>query len=109
MQENSADAIDRGTRELVESVLASNNLVARDVISILFTMSPDLNAAFPAASARALGFANVPLICAVEIDVPGALERTIRLLAHVETTLSPEEISHIYLHGAKSLRTDIAQ
>ena len=109
MHENSISAIDQGTRELVESVLSANNLAAGDVISILFTMSPDLNAAFPAASARALGFASVPLICAVEIDVPGALARTIRLLAHVQTSAKPEDISHIYLHGAKALRADIAQ
>jgi chorismate mutase len=51
----------------------------------------------------------VPLICAVEIDVPGALERTIRVMAHVESSVSADEISHIYLHGAKSLRRDIAQ
>ena len=82
---------------------------AADVISVIFTVSPDLNAAFPAGSARELGFSDVPLICSVEIDVPGALERTIRVMAHVETSLSKAEISHIYLGAAKSLRRDIAQ
>ncbi|MEY4087671.1 MAG: hypothetical protein RIU70_781, partial [Actinomycetota bacterium] len=56
-----------------------------------------------------VGFENTPLICSVEIDVPGALPRTIRVMAHVETDLSKNEVAHIYLHGAKALRRDIAQ
>jgi chorismate mutase len=86
-----------------------NSLTPDDVISVLFTSSPDLNSAFPAAAARSVGFENTPLICSVEIDVPGALPRTIRVMAHVETDLSKNEVAHIYLHGAKALRRDIAQ
>jgi chorismate mutase len=106
---NTAEAITEATQELVREILLANSLTADDVISVLFTSSPDLNAAFPAAAARSLGFENTPLICSVEIDVPGALERTVRVLAHVQTTLLKNEISHIYLHGAKALRRDIAQ
>lgn len=106
---NSADSIATGTRELISEILRSNGISADEVISILFTASPDLNASFPAAAVRNLGFEGTPLICAVEIDVPGALERTIRVMAHVEIERSKEEINHIYLHGAKALRADIAQ
>ena len=109
VDENSSASIDAATRELVTQVMESNSLDPSEVISIIFTMSPDLDAAFPAASARSLGFELVPLICAVEIAVPGSLPRTIRLMAHVNTELKPNEIAHIYLHGARSLRSDIAQ
>jgi chorismate mutase len=68
-----------------------------------------LDAAFPAAACREMGFANVPLIGSVEVNVPGALDRTVRVMLHVETARTPEQISHIYLHGAVSLRRDIAQ
>ena len=106
---NSADSIAAGTQELISEILRSNGISAEEVISILFTASPDLNASFPAAAVRNLGFEGTQLICAVEIDVPGALERTIRVMAHVEIERSKEEINHIYLHGAKALRADIAQ
>jgi chorismate mutase len=106
---NSADAISSGTQELISEILRSNGITSQNVISILFTASPDLTASFPAAAVRQLGFEDTPLICAVEIDVPGALERTIRVMAHVEIERKKEEIAHIYLHGAKALRADIAQ
>jgi chorismate mutase len=109
VEANTAESIYSGVVELLSEILKANGLTPKDVISVLFTSSPDLNAAFPAAGAREIGFASVPLICAVEIDVPGALERTIRVMAHVESSSSAEEITHIYLHGAKFLRRDIAQ
>ena len=101
---NSADAITAGTQELISEILRSNGITSQNVISILFTASPDLTASFPAAAVRELGFEDTPLICAVEIDVPGALERTIRVMAHVEIERKKEEITHIYLHGAKAGR-----
>jgi chorismate mutase len=109
IQANSAQSVIAGTQELITEILSANSLTPSDFISIFFTASPDLTAAFPASAARELGFGSVPLICSVEIDVPGALARTIRLMAHVETSLRADEIAHIYLHGAKSLRSDIAQ
>lgn len=108
-QSNSPEAIASATRELVAEILSANHLTPASVISILFTASPDLNASFPAAAVRELGFADTPLICAVEIDVPGSLPRTIRTLVHADSPLQKGEISHIYLHGAKVLRADIAQ
>ena len=106
---NDAQAIDHATKELLAEILHANGLTADDFISVIFTVRPDLNAAFPASSARELGFTDVPLICSVEIGVPGSLERTIRIMAHVESNLKRSEINHIYLGGAKVLRRDIAQ
>ena len=109
IEANTAEAMEAATKELLLEILAANQLTPADLISVFLTVTPDLNAAFPAAYAREVGFQSVPLLCAVEIDVPGALERTIRVMAHVETGLKKSEISHIYLGAAKSLRRDIAQ
>jgi chorismate mutase len=106
---NTAVSIDDATKELLLEMMRANAITSEDVISVIFTVSPDLNAAFPAGSARELGFTDVPLICSVEIGVPGSLERTIRVMAHIETGLKKSEIRHIYLGAAKSLRRDIAQ
>jgi chorismate mutase len=69
----------------------------------------DLTAQFPAAAARELGLGDVPLLCSVEIDVPDALPRVIRVLMHINSEKSLAQIKHIYLHGAAALRKDIAQ
>jgi len=103
------DQILAATTELVTEVMARNRLTTDDVISVLFTTTPDLVAEFPALAARKLGFQEVPLLCASEIAVPHALPRAIRLMAHVETDLPREEIQHVYLRGATALRLDIAQ
>lgn len=107
--ENSAEAIAAGTKELLAEILKANSLEVSQVVSVLLTATPDLNAAFPAAAAREVGFQSTPLLCAVEIDVPGALSKVIRAMVTVETELKSEEINHIYLGGAKALRRDIAQ
>lgn len=109
VEANSAEAISAGTKELLSEILKENNLAVEQVISVLLTATPDLNAAFPAAAAREVGFESTPLLCAVEIDVVGALERVVRAMVTVETELKASEISHIYLAGAKALRRDIAQ
>jgi chorismate mutase len=103
------EAILEGTTELVSEVMSRNNLTTDDVISVLFTVTPDLTAEFPALAARKLGFHDVPLICATEIPVPGAMPRVVRLMAHVETDLSRSAVQHVYLRGAAALRLDIAQ
>jgi chorismate mutase len=102
-------AILEGTTELVSEVMGRNGLVTDDVISVLFTATQDLSAEFPALAARKLGFQEVPLMCATEIPVPGALPRVVRLMMHVETGLSRREVQHVYLRGAAALRLDIAQ
>jgi len=103
------EAILEGTTELVSEVMTRNGLVTDDVISVLFTATQDLSAEFPALAARKLGFQEVPLMCATEIPVPGALPRVVRLMMHVETGLSRREVQHVYLRGAAALRLDIAQ
>lgn len=103
------DQILEATTELVAEVMSRNGLVSDDVISVLFTATPDLLAEFPALAARKLGFHDVPMLCASEIDVPHALPRVIRLMAHIETDLPRSEIQHVYLRGAVALRLDIAQ
>jgi chorismate mutase len=96
-----------GSAELVRAVLERNRLSADDIISILFTATPDLTAEFPAYAARLLGLTDVPLMCASEIAVPGAMPRVLRLLAHVETELDRADVRHVYLRGAAALRTDL--
>ena len=106
---NSAADIASGVQELISAILEANSLTPVEVVSVFFTSTVDLNAAFPAAACREMGFANVPLIGSVEVDVPGALDRTIRAMLHVESTATPDQITHVYLHGAAALRRDIAQ
>jgi chorismate mutase len=103
------DAILEGTAELVTEVMARNELTPGDVISVLFTATPDLTAEFPALAARKIGFHDVPLMCATEIAVPGAMPRVVRLMAHVETDRPRSAIQHVYLRGAVALRLDMAQ
>ncbi len=98
-----------GTAELVAAVMARNELSPEDVISVIFTATPDLTAEFPALAARQLGFQEVPLLCGAEIDVPGAMPRVVRLMMHIETTKPRSAIQHVYLRGAAALRLDIAQ
>lgn len=99
--------IGKGTVELVVEVLRRNGLAVDDLISIFFTVTPDLVSAFPAAGARGLGLSEVPMLCATEIGVPDALARVIRLLAHVRTDRPRSAIEHVYLRGAAQLRPDL--
>jgi chorismate mutase len=103
------DAILEGTRELVTEVMRRNKLDPANLISIIFTATPDLTAEFPAYAARLLGLVDVPLLCTTEIAVPGAMPRVLRLLAHIETAIRREDIRHVYLGGAATLRTDLPQ
>jgi chorismate mutase len=95
--------------ELVGQMLARNSLSSDALISMIFTSTPDLVCMFPAAAARGLGLGDVPLICAQEIAVPGALSQVVRVLAHVELDRPRSEIVHVYLRGAEVLRQDLAQ
>ncbi len=97
------------TRELVLAVLAANEVDTQALISIVFTCTPDLHSDFPATAARELGLGDVPLLCAQELDVPGALPRVVRLLAHAELDVARADVRHVYLHGAVALRRDLAQ
>jgi chorismate mutase len=109
VETNSADEIDSGVQELIGAILKSNEITPSDVISVFFTSTVDLTAAFPSTACREMGFASVPLIGSVEVSVPGALARTIRALLLVEIDRKPEQIFHVYLRGAAALRRDLAQ
>ena len=93
--------------ELLVAMLERNGVVTDDVVSVILTSTPDLTSAFPAAGARLVGFAEVPLLCALEIDVAGALERVVRILMHVDTATPRPQIQHVYLRGAEVLRADL--
>jgi chorismate mutase len=95
--------------ELVSAILERNELAVDDLISIVFTATPDLHSEFPAVGARDIGITDVPLLCAQEIDVAGAMPRVIRILAHAETERTKADVQHVYLRGAVALRKDIAQ
>jgi chorismate mutase len=97
------------TKELVDAMLASNGLDVDAVISVFFTCTPDIVSDFPAAAARDLGFGSVPLMCAQEMAVPGALPRVIRVMMHTELDTHRDQVQHVYLHEAQSLRRDLAQ
>lgn len=105
---DTAEAIHTATRELLQEIVAANAIDPDDIASIIFTMSPDLHADYPAAGARQLGWMSVPLLCAQEIDVPQTLPRTIRVLLHWNTTVTQKDICHIYINGAEVLRPDQA-
>jgi chorismate mutase len=109
VEANDREAILEGTTELVTEVMERNSLHPDDVISVVFTGTPDLTAEFPALAARKIGFRDVPLICASEIARPGGMPRVIRLMAHVETDRPRSAIQHVYLRGAAALRLDVAQ
>jgi chorismate mutase len=103
---NEPDAILSATEELVREVMERNALEPHQLVSCIFTCTNDLDAEFPAVAARNLGLSSVPLLCAREIDVPGALPRVIRLLLHcyVDPESAPK---HVYLRDAESLRRDL--
>ena len=108
VEANTRDAIIAATTELLAEMVEKNTVVADDVASIFFTTTRDLTAEFPAVAARALGWTNTALLCAHEMDVPGALPLALRILLHVNTERRPLEIQHIYLRGARTLRPDLA-
>ena len=95
------------TTELLQAVLERNALTPEDLISVVFTATPDLTSEFPAYAARQMGFVDVPLLCASEIDVAGAMPRVLRVLAHVETDRPRSEVKHVFLRGAAALRRDL--
>jgi chorismate mutase len=97
------------THELVTAMLEGNGLTQEDLISVIFTCTPDIVSDFPAAAARALGFGAVPLMCAQEMGVPGALPLVVRVMMHAHLDVPRDEVSHVYLHEAVSLRRDLAQ
>ncbi|MBZ5740753.1 chorismate mutase [Nocardioides mangrovi] len=95
--------------EMVTDVMSANGLDVDDFISVIFTATSDLHSEFPAYAARQLGFGEVPLICARELEIEGSMPRVVRMMAHVETDLPKSDITHVYLHGAAALRRDLTR
>lgn len=95
--------------EMVSGVMVANGLEVDDFISVIFTATSDLHSEFPAYAARRLGFGEVPLICARELEIDGSMPRVVRMMAHVETDLPRADITHVYLHGAAALRRDLTR
>lgn len=109
LDEDSRDQVMDRTGELVRELLARNGVVHDDLVSLLFTATPDIRSEFPAAAARAAGVSDVPLLCALELDVEGAVPLCIRVMAHLYTEREQRELRHVYLHGARMLRLDLPQ
>ena len=109
LEEDSREHMLERVAEMVTDVMAVNDLTIDDFISIIFTATSDLESEFPAYAARRLGFDDVPLICARELEVDGSMPRVVRMMAHVETHLSRSEVTHVYLHGAANLRRDLTR
>ena len=106
---NNAQEILEATKELLQEIVRKNSLVQDEIAAVIFSMTEDLNAVFPAEAARRLGWIHVPLFCTREINVPGALPRCIRVLMLVNSVKKQEEIRHVYLKEAASLRTDLQE
>jgi chorismate mutase len=103
---NDEDEILEATRELLQAMVGSNGMEVDDIASVYFTTTADLDATYPAYAARQLGWFDTALMCGHEIDVPGGLPRCIRILIHWNTTRLAQEIIHVYLREARSLRPD---
>jgi chorismate mutase len=95
--------------EMVLGAMDANELGVEDFISVIFTATSDLVSEFPAYAARRLGFGEVPLLCARELEIERSMPRVVRMLAHVETDRARSEVTHVYLHGAAALRTDLTR
>jgi chorismate mutase len=101
-----AEALLGSTERLLSAVLQRNAVDAEDLVSIMFTVTEDLRSAFPAEAARRMGLGRVPLMCAQEIPVAGSMPSVVRILAHFHSELALDEVEHVYLDGAESLRDD---
>lgn len=109
VEQDSKQEITSATAELLTEMMERNSLAKADLISIIFTATSDLKSEFPAAAARSIGISDIPLLCASELDVTGAIPRVIRVMIHIQTDRDYSSIRHVYLRNAKPLRTDLRQ
>lgn len=109
LQADDFDEMTEAVTELLEAILTRNDLQSDDLISILFTSTPDLVCGFPATAARGLGLGDVPLLCAQELDIEGSLPRVVRVMMHADMEVPRVDVHHVYLRGAEALRRDLAQ
>ncbi len=106
-EKNTREAIHNATKRLLSRIAEENEIETADIVSILLTATVDLNADFPAFAVRDMGWTRVPVLCAQEMEVPDSMTRLIRVLLHVNTSKSQDEIRHQYLGEARSLRPDL--
>jgi chorismate mutase len=108
VERNDREEILAATTELLQLLILHNDLKTEDITSVIFTLTDDLNAEFPAVAARSLGWTETALMCARELPIPGSLDKCIRILLHVNTERSAAEIQHIYIRGAVKLRPTLS-
>ncbi len=106
---DTADAIHEATRALLEEIISANGIEQDDVASVIFTVTPDLTAAYPAVAARQLGWVDTALLTTLEMAPPNSPPRCIRVLIHWNTRRTQKDIHHVYIRGAEVLRPDRAQ
>lgn len=109
VERDDREAITEAVVELVGEIFSRNQISHDDLVSVIFTATPDLVSEFPATAARALGLGDIPLICAQELNITGSMPRVIRVMVHALIDRPREEIIHVYLRGAAALRKDLAQ
>lgn len=109
VERDAAEEIVAATKRLLSEMIERNGVVLDDIASVLFSLTRDLHAGFPALAAREMGWVHVPMLHFAEIDVPGALGHCIRVLMHVNTTRALDDIEHVYLEKAAALRPDLTK
>jgi chorismate mutase len=109
VDEDSTDQVTARTQALLAAMLERNGVDREDIISVLFTATDDIHCMFPATAARAVGFGDVPLLCARELNINGAQARCIRVMMHVETSRERRHLHHVYMEGARGLRDDLPE
>lgn len=109
LRDDDQNEMAEAVQELLTLMLERNGLSADDLISVLFTATPDLTSTFPATAARGLPIGDVPLMCAVEMAVADAMPRVVRVMAHAECDINRAKVTHVYTRGAQALRRDLAQ
>ena len=106
---DTAEQITARVQTLVRAMLEKNAVDKEDLISVIFTATPDIHAKFPALAAREMGLGDVPLLCAQELDIVGGAQLCIRILMHLNTERARDELHHVYLEGARTLRDDLPE
>ena len=109
VESNTVEAIRTATCRLLTTIVDHNRIESEEIASVIFTATKDIDAESPAYGARQMGWTSIPLFCAQELEVPDTLAMCIRVLVHVNTDKSQDEMRHVYLDGAVTLRPDIAE
>jgi chorismate mutase len=109
VDEDTTDQVTARTQALLAAMLERNGVTHEHIISVLFTATDDVHSMFPATAARAIGFGDVPLLCARELDINGAQPRCIRVLMHVDSPRGRDQLHHVYMEGARGLRDDLPE